>query len=81
MSISNAGATVVNFAAYEDFLIKDKNVNEITIAEIQGIVRLSHLKYRKEFEKIKVGFDFNFTIPPYNAEDINYQDLIDLLHI
>jgi hypothetical protein len=81
ITILNEGITALKYAAYEDFLSKDKDVKEISITEIQGIVRLSHLRYRKEFDKIKMGFDLNFTIPPYLAEDINYQDLIDLLHL
>jgi hypothetical protein len=79
--IMHKGLTTLKYSAHEDFLSKDKSIKKVTIQEIQGIVRLSHLKYRKEFDKIKIGFNLGFTIPPYQEADINYQDLIDLFQL
>ncbi|HLY68259.1 MAG TPA: hypothetical protein VKR53_00940 [Puia sp.] len=79
--IMNNGVTALKYAAKDDCISKDKKVNEIQLIEVQSTVRLSHLRYRKEFDKIKVGFGLQFTIPPYQEVDINYQDLLNLLQL
>ncbi len=80
-SVNDKLLTALRYKAEEDYISQDKELKDVTLQEVQALVRLSHLKYRKEFDKIKVGFNIKFSIPPYLESDINYQDLLALFRL
>ena len=76
-TINTEKQTIFRIIAKDDYLSDD--IATVKIPEAQATGRISHLKFRKEFDKIKMGFNFTFSIPPYQETDINYQDLLNLL--
>jgi len=78
--VMNNKVTAINFVAKDDIISKPPElVKDLRLHDMQAVVRLSHLRYRKEFDKIKIGFGLDFIIPHYREADINYQDLLNLL--